>query len=298
MLNRWIGIACGTFWLLANVAILWRDVLPHWLAGEPPPNEALLLTPGEKRFAQVGIYDDEGRAVGTSWTASMRVGIGGTVAVKTTTVLQPIALPAAGGLLTPRVRIEIGLTYRAGEASVDSLDFKMLGLGVPVSLEGEAMPSGEFPFTWRVGEYRGKTVLDSRVPVALGDVIRPFDRLPNLYVGRTWRLELLDPLSQILPQLKQVGLSLEPILVQVTRIETILHQGQPVDAFVVEGGGATAWVAPDGRVLRQEVVLPLLGKLVLLDEPYDEDALRQGAASTFYRDRASQPAPDEESFVE
>jgi hypothetical protein len=298
VLNRWIGIACGAFWLLANAAILWRDVVPHWLAGDPPPNEALLLTPGEKRFVQVGIYDDAGRAVGTSWTTSTRVGVGGLVVVKTTTLLKPIALPAAGDLVTPRVRIEIGLTYRAGEASVDSLDFKMLGLGVPVSLEGEAMPSGEFPFTWRVGEYRGKTVLDSRVPAALGDVIRPFDRLPNLYVGRTWQLELLDPLSQIVPQLKQVGLSLEPVLVQVTRRETILHQGEAIDAFVVEGGGATAWVAPDGRVLRQEVVLPLLGKLVLLDEPYDEDARRQVILPAFPRDGASQPVPDEEAVTE
>ncbi len=298
MLNRWIGIACAAFWVVANVAILWRDVVPHWRAGDPPPNEALLLAPGEKRFVQVGIYDDEGRAVGTSWTTSTRVGVGGQVVVKTTTVLQPIALPAAGDRITPRVRIEIGLTYRAGEASVDMLEFRMFGLGVPVSLEGEAMPSGEFPFAWRVGEYRGKTVLDSRVPVALGDVIRPFDRLPNLYVGRTWQLELLDPLSQVLPQLKQVGLSLEPILVQVTRLETIVQQDQAVDAFVVEGGGATAWVAPDGRVLRQEVVLPLLGKLVLLDEPYDEAARRRVIVSVIGHDGADQAGPDEELLAE
>jgi uncharacterized protein (DUF697 family) len=297
VLNRWIGIACGTFWLLANVAILWRDVLPHWLAGDPPPNEALLLAPGEKHFVQVGIYDNVGRAVGTSWTTSTRVGVGGLVAVKTTTVLQPIVLPAAGGVVTPRVRVEMGLTYRAGEATVDTLDFKMFGLPVPISLEGEAMPSGEFPFTWRVGDYRGKAMLDSRVPAALGDVIRPFDRLPNLYVGRSWRLDLLDPFSQLVPQLKQADLSLEPILVQVTRRETILHQGRPVDAYVVEGGGATAWVAQDGRVLRQEVVLPLLGKLILRDEPYDEDARRRVILSMFGRG-ASQPAPDEESFAE
>jgi hypothetical protein len=298
VLNRWIGIACAAFWALANVAILWRDVLPHWRAGDPPPNEALLLTPGEKRFVQVGIYNAVGRPVGTSWTTSTRVGVSGVVLVKTTTILEPIALRAAGNLATPRVRIETGLTYTIGQATVDTLEFKMFGLGVPVSLEGEAMPSGEFPFTWQVGQCRGKTVLDSRVPVALGDVIRPFDRLPNLYLGRAWRLELLDPLSQVLPQLKQVGLSLEPILVQVTRIETVLQQDHAVDAFVVEGGGATAWVAPDGRVLRQEVILPLLGKLVLLDEPYDEAARRQAIVTTFGRDRATQPVADEESLAE
>jgi hypothetical protein len=295
MLNRWMGIACGAFMVLANAAILWRDILPGSRAGHPPPNEALLLGPGERRVVQVGIYDSAGRLVGTSWTISTRVGVGGRVTVKTTTVLEPICLP--GDTTTPRVQIDTGLAYGYGEATIDELDFKMFGLGVPVSLHGEAMPSGEFPFTWQVGEYRDKTVLDSRVPAALGDVIRPFDRLPNLYVGQTWRLELLDPLSQILPQFKQAGLALEPVLVCVSRKETVLHEGVAIEAFVVEGGGATAWVAPDGNVLRQEVQVPLLGKLVLLDEPYDEVARRRANLATFTR-RAGASAPADEEPVE
>lgn len=298
MLNRWLGIACTLFMVLANAAIIWRDILPNWLAGDPPPNEALLLAPGEKRFVQVGIYDDAGRLVGTSWTTSTRVGIGGLVTVKTTTVLEPIHLP--GDVRTPRVRVETGLTYRYGETTIDELDFKIFGLAFPVSLHGEAMPSGEFPFTWQVGEYRDKTVLDSRVPAALGDVIRPFDRLPNLYVGRTWQLALLDPLSQVLPQLQQAGLNLEPMVVRVTRTETITQPGAAeIEAFVVEGGGAIAWVAPDGRVLRQEVVVPLLGKLALLDEPYDEVARRKAIVATFSRhDGATQPVEEEEPIPE
>jgi hypothetical protein len=292
MLNRWIGIVSALLIVLANAAIVWRDVLPRWLALDPPPTEALALAPGEKRLVQVGIYDDDGRSVGTSWTSSTRVGVGGIATVRTTTVLEPLALP--GNVTTPRVLVETGITYRSGQATVDTLDFKMVGLGMPVTLRGEAMPSGEFPLTWQVGEYRGKTVLDSRVPAALGDAIRPFDRLPNLYVGRTWQLELLDPLSHMLPQLKQTGLSLEPILVQVTRRQTLVHQGATVEVFVVEGGGATAWVAPDGRVLRQEVQVPLLGKLVLLDEPYDETARRQAAISVGGHHRtASEPADEE-----
>ncbi|GEM_PF-424388 len=270
VLNRWIGIATASLMVAANAAIVWRDLLPEWLAGDPPPSEPQLLSPGEKRFVQVGIYDEQGRPVGRSWTQATRVGTEGIVTTKTVTVLEPIGLP--GGLSTPPVRIETAVSYRYNQARVDELDFRMFGLGIPIFLHGEAMATGEFPFTWQVGPHRGKVILDSRAPAALGDVIRPFDRLADLYVGRSWRLDLLDPLSHMLPNLKQTGLSLEPVLIQVTGKENITHQGVPVEAFRVEGGGARAWVAADGQVLRQEVNLPLLGRLILLDEPYDDQA--------------------------
>jgi len=290
MLNRWVGILSAFCMLLANGAIIWRDILPDWLAGDPPPNEALLLSPGEKRFAQVGIYDDDDRTIGKSWTLSHRVGVGGSVNVKTTTVLEPLHL--AGGIATPRVRVETSVTYRFNETTVDELEFRMFGLGLPVSLHAEAMPSGEFPCQWQVGSERHKFVLDSRVPVALGDVIRPFDRLPNLYVGRRWRLDLLDPLTQIFPQLRNTPLAPESVSIHVTDRTTISHAGDDVEVFVVEGGGATAWVAPDGRVLRQEVQLPLLGRLILLDEPYD-DAARRKAVRDILGGPEDQPEPSD-----
>lgn len=276
MLNRWIGISAAFLMILANGAIIWRDMLPTWLAGDPPPSEAAMLAPGAERRVQVGIYEVGGRLMGRSWTLSRCTSVGGIVAVRTTTVLNPIDLP--GGVLTPAVRIETMITYRPAAATyVDELEFKMYGLGVPISLHAEAMPTGEFPLQWQVGSQRGSIALDSRAPAALGDVIRPFDRLPELYVGRTWRLQLLDPLAQLLPNLPTTGLGLEPVLIRVTRRETITHRREDgpyeVEAFVVEGGDARAWVAPDGTVLRQEVNLPLVGRLVLLEEPYDDAAL-------------------------
>jgi len=263
--------------ILANAAIVWRDLLPAWLAGDPPPNEAVLLAPGEERRVQVGIYEPGGLCIGRSWTSSRRTSVGGIVTVRTTTVLGEINLP--GDLRSPPVRVEISITYRSQQPQVDELDFRMYGLGIPISLHGEAMPTGEFPFYWQVGSRRGSVALDSTAPAALGDVIRPFDRLPDLYVGRTWRLRLLDPLSQMLPGLERSGLDLTPVVVRVTGREVITHVGPngpyKVDAFVVEADGMRAWVAPDGSVLRQEVNVPIIGRLVLLEEPYDEGALNQ-----------------------
>lgn len=279
MLNRWIGILAGCAMLLANAAVFWRDVWPNWLAGDPPPSEAETLRPGEERQVQIGIYRAEGGApVGKSWTRASRKAAGGLVMVLTTTVLEPVVLP--GGLSSPRVRVETELTYRNQQACIDELDFRMHGLPVPIHLHGEAMPDGGFPLEWQVGSQRGSVVLDSQAPVTLGDVIRPFDRLPDLYVGRTWKLDLLDPLAQLMPQIRNSGLAPEPVLIQVTGREPLDHNGETLETYVVEGGGARAWVARDGRVLRQEVNVPLLGALVLLEEPYDDDARRAAIAAT------------------
>ena len=272
MFNRWLGLGSLIAMLTANLALVWQEFLPGWLAGDPPPSEAALLAPGEDRFAQVGLYDAAGRSLGQSWTRSRCTGVGGIVQVYTTTLLRPAHLP--GGVATPRIRIEAELTYRQDNARLDDLDFRVYGLAWPLMLQGEAMPSGEFPCEWQAGTQRGSVILDAHAPAALGDVLRPFDRLPDLYVGRTWRLNLLDPLAHLVPGAREAGFVPEPILIEVTGRETIAHDGAEVATHVVEGGGVTAWVAHDGTVLRQRAVLPLLGELHVVAEPYDEQARR------------------------
>lgn len=272
MLNRWIGIIAAAAMVLANAAIFSRDILPRWLAEDAPPSDVGTLAPGEERFTHVGIYHEREGCIGRSWTRAERQAIGGMVSVTTTTVLERIHLPV--GITTPPVRIETRLLYRPDQSWIDDLDFRMYGMGIPISLVGAAYPTGEFACTWQVGPQRGDFLLEAGAPAMLGDVIRPFDRLPNLYVGRTWQVKLVDPLSQILPNMKETGLGMEPTVIQVVREETIEHGGKEVKTYVVEGAGARAYVADDGAVLRQEVTLPLLGRLVLLDEPYDEDLLR------------------------
>ncbi len=295
MVNRWIGILTLALMLIANAAVVLQDVVPHWMATDEPPSVVNTLPTGGEIRTQVGIFDDEERELGRSWTVSKKTGIGGIVTVETNTLLHPIDLPQRWR--TPRVRIQTKLTFRTrddsdiestrdanaistvdlepGEVVVDDLDFRMHGLGMPVSLKAEAMPQGDFPFEWQVGRRMGRGVLDSRAPAALGDVIRPFDRLPKLYEGRRWKVDLLDPLAQLLPNVDASSFAMDPVIVEVTGREVIEYRGVPVKAFVVEGAGATAWVDSGGRVLRQEVVVPVLGKLVLLDEPYDEDSLTE-----------------------
>lgn len=274
MLNRWLGIALGAAMLVANFAVFQSDVLSTWFEGSPPPSDARTLGPGEERRSQLGIYLAGGRRVGQGWTRATREAASEYVTIRSTTVLEPLGIPGAGR--TPPVQIELIVTYRVGDKLVDQVDFKMLGLPVVIRLHGEAMPSGEFPCEYQIGVQRGSLALDSGVPSALGDAIRPFDRLPDLQVGQRWRMKLLDPVSQLMPHMGDAGFELEPVEIAVVRKEVLPHHGGDVETFVVEGGGATAWVAPGGEVLRQVVKLPLIGELTLLDEPYDEEA-RQAA---------------------
>lgn len=82
-----------------------------------------------------------------------------------------------------------------------------------------------------------------------------------------------------MPGLQASDIIAEPLLVRVTGTEQIQHRGRLVEAFVVEAHRMGAWVAPGGHVLRQEVELPLLGKLILVDEPFDRDGYRRAGQS-------------------
>jgi hypothetical protein len=279
MLNRWIGILLAFGMICANGAIVFRDLVPDMLAGDPPPSLAASLEATGERSIQVGIFDDDGRCIGRSWTRARRMGE--ITQVTSNTLLEPHALPA---VIHRRIRIDTELTYRQQDSRVDMLEFAIHGLDMPISLKGENLPSNEFPCVWHVGPETGSFVVNSEFMRTVGDALKPFDRLPELYVGRSWRLKLFDPLAHLSPQFKSEEMAFQSVLVQVIGEEMIDHGDRRFNAFVVETLGARAWVTEDGRVLRQELNLPLLGRLTLLDEPYNE-ALRDVAVRAVNRFR-------------
>lgn len=272
MLNRWIGICSVILLLSVHAALIYRDLLPTWLAGSPPVSDSDLRR-HERRRIQLGIFDSRDRLVGRSWTVAELAGL--TLHVESSTLLLGLQLP--GGVQTPPARIDTSLLYDA-QRRLDRLSIRVLGLAAGIELTGELVPPDMFPCRWRVGPLNGQFLLDADLTRALGDVIRPFDRLEGLYVGRTWLVKLFNPLGHILPTAAGAPAptpSMNAVLVRVTGRETIEHAGEHVYCFRVDAERATAWVAPDGRVLRQVVELPLLGRLTLLDQPFDEDAYRR-----------------------
>lgn len=275
MLNRWIGLVCVSAMLTANTALVIRDVLPVWFATEPPASRALQLAPGQAYRGQVGIFNERGERVGTSWTDARTLGADNLAKVHSKTLLNNLRLPTGG--VPSGILIRTTLSYSRG-GQLDELDVKVHGLGVPIELHGMNFPGGDFGCEWKVGPEAGRFILPSRATRALSDAIRPFDTLPDLYVGRAWRVEVFNLLSHFaLSQADDFGT--ESIYVRVVAQERILHRGGQTETFRVEAPGVRAWASPDGRVLRQEVDVPLLGKLVLLEEPFDEDSWQRQDSS-------------------
>lgn len=269
MLNRWIGIGVVLAMLAGNTSLFVRDILPRWTAGDPPRVEPQAGDNLLYERQQIGIFDAHDRCIGHSWTQIQT--LERYVSVSSTTLLNSIDLP--DGLHTPKVRVDSELRYTGPDQVLDELTITLHGLPLTVMLRGELMPPDQFACRWQAGREQGVFVLDARLTRAFGDVTRPFMRLPGLYVGQTWRLQLMNPLSRAMPGFGSPMLVEEPEIVRVTRTEVIEHAGQAVEAFVVEAPRLRAWVAPDGTVLCQEVgLLPLLGRLILRDEPFDEEA--------------------------
>lgn len=280
MLNRWIGIIAVLLMLLANAALVRRDLLPSWFASAPPGNEAMTLPAGEKRRAQIGIFDGRGARVGEGWSLAQRSG--SALLLDTWTYLAGITLP--NGKKT-RLRVHTSFNYHES-GTLTTLKMELEGDILPnvFRIEGEGVEAaGHFACEWSIGELKGTFTIPLEATRALGESIRPFERLSGLFVGRSWRVKLVDPLSNLLPGWVGSRLASEPVVVEVTGMETIQHFGESVEAFRVEAKAmnAKAFVRKDGIVLRQSLVLPLLGEITVIEEPMSESAMQAARAVIF-----------------
>jgi hypothetical protein len=254
---RWLGAGIAVFWLVAMTGLIYRDVWPHWMAGKPPIQVPDIREKESSRRFQSGIFGSRGR-VGTSWTLF-------DTAAENTMVHTQTALD--GLPLLPPIVVDTRLTYTAGE-HLDSIEVRILGIPMRLEFRGEdygmdfscELITGEGP------KNRYGFKLDRAAAATMNEALRPFTLLRDLYVGKTWRMRLLNPL----PAIRGGQAELEAYLVRVTSKETIDHQGQQVECFRVESRNVRAWVGPDGRVLVQEVDLPVFGTLTILEEPYDD----------------------------
>ena len=265
MINRWIGIATLALMLSVNAALWIRDVAPDWYAGAPPTARALHLPPGGVLNVQLGLFDEEGRRIGYAWSCSSRDEF--LVKVQHRTVIRSLKLP--GDVVIPMIRIDTDLSYH-GRNMLDELHIRVLGLGAQINLRGAFYPPDHFPCQWQVGAQRGEFDLPAETTRALGDVIRPFDGMTGLTVGQSWRLNLLNPLAGVVPDWGARFMANQSNVVRVSGIERMNYRGKVVDAFVLEADKIRAWMTSDGHLIRQEFELPVIGRLLLIDEPYDD----------------------------
>ncbi len=281
LMSRAFGILVTLAWLAAMAALIHRDVLPYWLAQEPP---ASAIPPGAY---QVAITTEDGHRVGTTWVTTTPSPTATTVHSLTHLEIGSAIslLPAVGDVL-----VDTSLTYHEGE-QLQSFSFLMETAVLSARVRGFRYHN-EFSCEAVVGAIKKTLSFDGDLSKYLGDSIRPFTHLEGLHVGQSWRLRSINPMS-----LLQGGdVELATQLVNVTRRERIDHAGESVECFRIETDDTTAWADDSGRILRQELQIPLLGKWIMTDEPFEPNARRR-AKDTLSRlqqqkvaDRLDKPA--------
>lgn len=256
-MNRALGTIITVLWIAAMAALVKRDMVPFWLAQTPPTQ----LAPAES--IQIGIFDSAQRRIGTTWATTRRTP--GETTVQSTThfdesVLSSI-IPGLGHVI-----LDTTLTY-GSDGGVDQFEFTLHGAPFPIRITGERYGT-DFACKGQVGGMTKTLPLDARLTQYLGETLRPFTHLEGLHVGQSWRIRLLDPLALLTRQAIQFDVQ----LVKVTGREPIQHHDETVTCFRIETEGSIAWADDAGRVLRQEVQIPIVGPWALIDEPFDAAA--------------------------
>jgi len=277
-MNRSLGVVITLVWLAAMTALVRRDVLPYWTAKDAPNQ----LTRDGKY--QCGIANSAGKRIGTTFVTTTPGPQLTTVHSSTDLDLSALAsyLPTQKQLL-----IDTDLTYEP-DGRLFRFAFYLHGAAVPISVIGERI-GHDYVCTATIGGTTTVIPLDWRVSEGLGEMLRPFTHLEGLHVGQRWRLRLLDPLAV----LKGGDIEFKNQLVTVTGRETIESRGEPVECFRIETEGTIAWADDSGRVVRQEVLIPLLGKWVLTDEVFDQELYRAATATG----RSQEPPSKDEQSV-
>ena len=255
MIARTGAIGLIAFWAVMMGWLGWHDIWPAWTAQEPPALGFQNLGNMESDRTQAGIFDHRNRRVGTSWTTHTRLGGG---------ILRQDCLWIEKFSAMPPTRIMIDSTFDP-DGQLDGIEAHVSGVGFPIKLVGERFPR-EFAFMLKVGRAPPrKFKIPHSHAGAFGDVFKPFAVLHDLRVGQSWRMQVFNPLAAAIG----FGETFTPVLVRVTRTETLVRDGMAEECFVVETSGSRALVGPDGQVREQSVEMPLGGTITIRDEPYD-----------------------------
>lgn len=264
MLLRLVCAGIILFWTAATAWLIHHDILPP-LTARDVPRISTDSWPGERtRNAQARIEDRAGRRVGTVWS---------TYTAGATGMNRHDVFFIERLSMLPMLRIEVDADFTA-DGRLDTLNLKLYGAGERVELEGEDI-SGNLAFRLIVGRREQLFKVDADAVGMIGDVLRPFPALPDIEVGQSWRMHVVNPLSAV----TDFGSKLIPMIVRVTGKERQPTPDGPVECFVVESDrGAKAWVDAAGNVVRQEMDMPIGGHLTIVAEPFDEERLSAARA--------------------
>ncbi len=257
MISRAVAPGIVLFWLAAMSWLVWHDVRPIWMAQDPPRTVSTDWVKQGSRVFQAGIQDKHGGHIGTIWTIYHAAG--GTLARE-----DIIAIDRFPGVAPARIDIESQFDDRG---KLDELTADVAVAGIRIGLQAERFGSQlACEIRTSMSPRRHTLKIADSDAATIGDLFKPFSDMTDLHVGQTWRMQVFNPMGKFMGGDKFI-----PMIVRVTGKETAPTRDGPVECFVVEALNARALVAPDGTVVVQETELPIGGKIVIRDEPFDED---------------------------
>ena len=259
MLAKFLNIGIVVLWMASMSTLFVRDILPAWQAGDPPPTLTAAQLGHDKINRQAGIFDAQGRRIGTNWV--QYISTRDLLTVKSTTLLERIA---GWGPL----RIQTWFTFRA-QGVLDEFETRIFGAPFPITVKGENYDP-DFLCELTVGDMSYQWRLDAETSRMLAETFKPFTLLRGLHVGQSWQMRVMDPVAAMTGR----GRRFEAVLVRVVGKERIEHQGEVTECFRVEAPNMVAFVDADGEVLRQQVDVPVVGAIVILEEAFDLKALQ------------------------
>jgi len=264
MANRIFVFAVVVLWLGSMSWLFVERILPSFYAGEPPIEQAY-----ETGKAVAWQVEWKGKPVGQA--ASVRLsGVGGTTDLYNRVLLTDIPLME---LAPTWMRTAIG---ELGDITFDAhtrIEFDALG---NFSAFNSRISINNFPSVLNISGRVENSFLELQVrsgnisyttPIylpdskSLNEVLFPDARLPQMYVGRSWREEIYSPFHS-------PGNPVELVQAEVVSVEAIQYgeemrktlrieyramsrSGVPQEARLQ----AESWVEPSGNVLRRDVYL-------------------------------------------
>ncbi len=256
MPNRWLAFLISSFWAVMMGLLIERDVLPHWRTRQPDlrtvSEVAADTSPvrwdilhGERR---VGWVDTEWSRRPDGWRE-----------FHSDLELQEIPTASLLGVLALGKGLSARSTFRISpEGSLQAFDAEIaLGETRPAMTVNGQLVGNVMQVAFRSNGFVHEEKFYYEPHSMMTSSLAPIDKLPNLTVGQTWQYRVMNP----------VLTTTETVRCAVVSEQVLTWKGEPVPALLVEQRYgktyARCWVAHDGTVLRQEV---LLGRTPLVFE--------------------------------
>ena len=285
MFTRATGLFIVPIWLAAMGWLGYHDIWPTLIAQEPPrlvPSDWLKQ---EGKQTQYAIYR-EGERIGTIWTrytvSEDAVGVNDLIWIDR----SRRAGGYAGRLPVPLAPLRATAeTVFTPDGLLDEMTIELENYSVKFKLHGERFHA-HFAFSFESGPMDRAFKIPLSDGATISGAFHPFGQLGRLRVGQTWKMQVYNPIADLIG----MGDRFVSVLVTVTGAEPIITSNGKELCFIVESPASKAWVNGRGEVLVQESTLPVVGKIRIVRESgFDEDMLQRRRRQVLFLTRGTTP---------